>query len=741
MDEKTATKENDQPPLQTGFGTGRHPVGGGPDVTGHEDNSGNSTAGVAQNGPRHFTVVLWCLFATLSVQGYVLSRQKREVLIQSIDPSESDVQNAWYEVTSEDEDEGRTLTQKREERKVLLELYYLGKVLTAYRRPWAFGSPVFKSALERIANKELLDQLARKLRKENGFEELSRIGADGTVPDQMHLQLANDFRLLAPIVVRALRKILSLKHGTGGLDISDKEDVIGELLRDQQREWQSLQQAVNSLKGDGVVAVVVPEKHTTTHKDPVYYEDNEVDVIRPPLEQVEPYQLPIEPTKESENDLQQGYQWADVTEPEWEPHTIQWGPRPVTFDSETYYNLFPGYKPSSSLWASAYGPTEEGDVTETDDSVSTVLEVLDGDEPVNLIDDKSETLLEELHPELLKESEEEVPEGVVFESLSSDKDDEPEPLSVQEGEDHVTQAPLDNLEAPVEFNQDTDDEIPEDMVVDQFVSGNVEEDEEPVVESSPDPDARDNTEQLAEVEPEDIPEDMVFGVLIDNNEHGVDAETETPWNNAEDETQPDVPEDDIPEDMVLGALVDTTETPPYDFSEQQYANAPSDEVEGRRNNNRRRPQQQKQPQPAPVVIIQQTTTVSEVPPSATLLNEQIEQAARELIAIELDKFLLLLEEVSGVDGVSEEFDRADRTRMIGWVNQGFSPTIGLDQRDLVKAMFKLLNTKELSRGRLDLLAALEFLQSQLENEAREEKLQRKEEVEPQEDDYFARHYG
>uniref|UniRef100_A0A182T005 Uncharacterized protein n=1 Tax=Anopheles maculatus TaxID=74869 RepID=A0A182T005_9DIPT len=337
---------------------------------------------------------------------------------------------------------------------------------------------------------------------------------------------------------------------------------------------------------------------------------------------------------------------------------------------------------------------------------------------------------------------------MVFESLNG-IDEAAKPLSVQEAEvlvsEEATIAPLVNIEELVE---PTDDDIPEDMVVDQFVSGDIEEEddeEEAAVESSPDP-APIDTEQPGESDPDvnvDIPEDMVFGALIDTNEESDDTATEAPWLGAETETHSNATQD-IPEDMVLAALVDTTEPAPYDFSDDKYANAPTDEIEGRRNNNRRRQQiklQQQQPQQqVPVVIIQQSTTLTEVTQSPTILNEQIERAARELIAIELDKFLLLVEELSGVDGVSQEFDRTDRTRMIGWVNQGFSPTIGLDQRDLVKALFKLLNTKELSRGRVDLLAALEFLQSQLENEAREEKIAPKE-AEPKEDDYFARYYG
>uniref|UniRef100_A0A182W935 Uncharacterized protein n=1 Tax=Anopheles minimus TaxID=112268 RepID=A0A182W935_9DIPT len=174
----------------------------------------------------------------ISVKGFVIPRPKRDVVIESVDPSESEVQNTWYEVTSEDEDEARTLTRKREERKVLFELYYLGRVLRAYRWPWAFGSPVFNSALERIANNELLDQLAHKLHKETGFEELSRIGIDGTVSDQMQVQLANEYRLLAPVLIRTLRRLWSLKKSRPG---DGANEWIEDLERDMQREWENSQ--------------------------------------------------------------------------------------------------------------------------------------------------------------------------------------------------------------------------------------------------------------------------------------------------------------------------------------------------------------------------------------------------------------------------------------------------------------------------------------------------------------------
>uniref|UniRef100_A0A182TZ91 Uncharacterized protein n=1 Tax=Anopheles melas TaxID=34690 RepID=A0A182TZ91_9DIPT len=686
---------------------------------------------------------------------YVISRHKREVLIEPINASESDVQSAWYEVASEDEDEARTFPLKKEERKVLLELYYLGKVLRAYRRPWAFGSPALKRVIERITNKELLDQLEQQLRRENGFEEIFRIGAAGTVPDPMLVQLANDYRLLSPIIVRTLRKLLSLKHG---LKISDKEDVIGELLLDQQREWKSLQQAVNSLEGDVVPVVVQHEKHATVPKDPVDYEPTELDVVHPP---------PIVPVDESENDLHQEYQWADVKEPSREQNSIQWGPRPHTFNSEAYYNMFPGYKPSSSLWASVYGATDGDDVNEVDDTESSI-QALDDDEPVNLIDDKNDGVLlvddpvVELEPEVEEEKAEqhvEIPEDMVFESLSG-VDEHIKPHSVEEVEvslsEEGTLAPLlaeDDKPTPVdipedmvvdqfvnsEVDEDIDgksnpipaEDIPEDMVVSQFVDNNPEENFEEPVDENPTASLDDETKLTDTIAPEalvEIPDDMVFEALVDNKEEVTTPVAEVPWLGAELET----PSEDIP---------NQTEALPYTFDEAQYEKAPGSEDldEGRRNTNRRRPQHQQQQPQVPVVIIQQTSTaVSESSPSAAQQNDQIERAARELIAIELDKFLLLVEELSGVDGVSEEFDRVDRTRMIGWINQGFSPTVGLNQLDLVNAVFKLLNTKELTRGSVDLLAALEFLQSQLELQQTQARVATND---LQEDDYFARHYG
>uniref|UniRef100_A0A182W939 Uncharacterized protein n=1 Tax=Anopheles minimus TaxID=112268 RepID=A0A182W939_9DIPT len=381
-------------------------------------------------------------------------------------------------------DNGRILAQKREEKRVLKELYYLAKVLQAYRLPHAYGSNVFKGAIARVTNRELLDQLERKLRKENGFEVISRIGTNGTVPDPLQFQLANDFRVLAPVLVRTLRRVSSLRKVPENLQVDEKGNFLYELQWDIQHEWQTLRETAKHLQGDGVTLV----------------------------ESLEPY-----------------------------PNKVQL-----------------------------------------------------------------------------------VPEGYV---------------------------------APTEV-------VPEDV----------------------------------NVEDTDTGDGWAMNPIASGYKWG-DARGSA--------TRPQVVEN------------------------------LSWEIEERRTPNR-------QPEPqTPVVIIQQSTTkISEAPapvkplPSkvrpfpllvsppvassvATQLSAEVDRITRELIAVELDKFLLRVEDLSGVDGFSKEFDRSDRARMIGWVKQFYSPTVGLDQREYVRALRRLLKTKQLRRGRPDVLEALDYLQTQLDIDRRD----------------------
>ena len=195
----------------------------------------------------------WLVLVHCLAEGYVISRHKREVLIQAIDASESDLQSDWY--GAKDDDAARTFIAKREERKVLLDLYYIGKVLRAFRRPWAFGSPAFKRVIERVTNKELLDKLERKLRREKGFEEIYSIGTDGTVASPMQVQLANDYRLLAPVLVRTLRRFWNLKPSLPG---DANNDLINELEKDmkevERNAIETAKEVVEYFPDDGAIA-------------------------------------------------------------------------------------------------------------------------------------------------------------------------------------------------------------------------------------------------------------------------------------------------------------------------------------------------------------------------------------------------------------------------------------------------------------------------------------------------------
>uniref|UniRef100_A0A182MGY3 Uncharacterized protein n=1 Tax=Anopheles culicifacies TaxID=139723 RepID=A0A182MGY3_9DIPT len=425
-------------------------------------------------------VILLC--SSICICSSSTTRHNRELETALLDLFET---NVHQQATDHHQatDNGRILAQKREEKRILKELYYLAKVLQAFRLPHAYGSNVFKSAVARVTNRELLEQLERKLRKENGFEVISRIGTNGTAPDPLQFQLANDYRLLAPVLVRTLRRVLSLKKVPETLQVNEKNNFLYELQWDVQNEWLNLREAAKHLQGDGVTLV----------------------------------------------------------------------------------------------------------------------------KPLELYPNKGQL----------------VPEG---------------------------------YGAPIEV-----------------------------------------APEVVNVEETDTGADWVVNPIASGYQ----------WGDARESAA-------RPEDLENLAW----------------------EIEERRNTNR-------QPEPqTPVVIIQQSTTkISEAPapvkplPSkvrpfpvlvsppvssvATQLTAEVDRITRELIAVELDKFLLRVEDLSGVDGFSKEFDRSDRARMIGWVKQFYSPTVGLDQREFVRALRRLLKTKQLRRGRPDVLEALDYLQSQLDIDQRD----------------------
>uniref|UniRef100_A0A182FB93 Uncharacterized protein n=1 Tax=Anopheles albimanus TaxID=7167 RepID=A0A182FB93_ANOAL len=121
----------------------------------------------------------------------------------------------------------------------LLELYYLVQIVRSYRRP-AYQEPtvVLSNLIDRLTKEELREQLERMLVGVDGFEEIFNIGlhqTDSDERDPVKEQLANDFRLLFPIVVRTLTGLRDADDGAGfGKSLTDNEvhSKIQEALND-----------------------------------------------------------------------------------------------------------------------------------------------------------------------------------------------------------------------------------------------------------------------------------------------------------------------------------------------------------------------------------------------------------------------------------------------------------------------------------------------------------------------------
>ncbi|KFB49738.1 hypothetical protein ZHAS_00018392 [Anopheles sinensis] len=201
----------------------------------------------------------WVLFLYLTwnfvlIEGNLISRDNLEDPIESFEPSLSD----WL-------NDVRLFSDHNEEQKVLLEFYYLVKVLKAYRLPKSLGSVLLNDAIERITEKEVVERLEKVLRKERAYLEIFLIGAEGTTVDQLQAQLANDDRLLYPFLIRTLRKVLGLKKSSEILPLANKDDFLGALMLDMQREWQALRQAVKDLKGDRLEKTYTQDKVPYVH--------------------------------------------------------------------------------------------------------------------------------------------------------------------------------------------------------------------------------------------------------------------------------------------------------------------------------------------------------------------------------------------------------------------------------------------------------------------------------------------
>uniref|UniRef100_A0A182PBT8 Uncharacterized protein n=1 Tax=Anopheles epiroticus TaxID=199890 RepID=A0A182PBT8_9DIPT len=83
-------------------------------------------------------------------------------------------------------------------------------------------------------------------------------------------------------------------------------------------------------------------------------------------------------------------------------------------------------------------------------------------------------------------------------------------------------------------------------------------------------------------------------------------------------------------------------------------------------------------------------------------------------ASELDKFLDVIEELSGVAGIASEFDPTNRARMIDDVKQRYNASVGLDQRYFIEAVREVMAEKQLYEGRFELLETLDYVKLQLD---------------------------
>ncbi|XP_052871855.1 uncharacterized protein LOC128277440 [Anopheles cruzii] len=633
--------------------------------------------------------VLW----TQGAPGYVISRRlspgQRELTSAEATGESSESEN-WYDVASASEEEAEQegvdsvragLQRLRAEKMILLELYYLVKVLRAYRRPWTpASSPLLEQTVARLMQDDLLERLEHTLRLDKRLRVLQLIG---TYENSAQERLANDERLLLPVLVRTLRKVLTLKHLGGGLQINDKDDVIGGLQRGKQRQWRELCDALE-------------ETLVLTRPVSVPSGGFQVDSVGNPWS--------VNPWPE-EVGHPEGYQWADVLEGGHTKVPLGWSDA------------------SNAEWDNQQPLEHLNEVPDLDGLVGDQYEVHDGD---NIPPDM--TLAS------VYDHDHHLDGGVVDEESGSVP-----PI----GEDMVLQSVLDHghslrelaskvkeEKAPeVDIRIGSDDERKPDESLDPSAAVAPTEDIGPLINNE-------DEDEFAWLY-ENLPE-------VDGGDESVTTESSS------SSTEPTAEQQFELDAQAAGLTAD------LEGQDQTAVGSGEDEPKHIDESRRSRPNQQ-----VPVVIIQQPALQTPAPvtvrvPVRVPVHVPVEvpvrvpvpvrpisnfspvpvrgssgAAARRLIAVELDKFLLLVEELSEVNGLAREFDRSDRLRMIGWVEEDYSPTTGLDQRYFIDALTKMLKRKELRRGYNRVLQTLDYLQSQLDSR----------ESTRAEDDYFARNYG
>ncbi|XP_058055113.1 uncharacterized protein LOC131206546 [Anopheles bellator] len=135
--------------------------------------------------------------------------------------------------------------------KKLLELYYLVQVVRSYRRP-AYQEPtaLLSALIDRLTKEELRRELERLLAGVDGFDEVFELGLYPDPRDPAQEQLANDLRLLLPIVVRTMAGLRDENAIDGGRLLA--EDALQRGLRDalsdftRNTPWMSVEQAPES---------------------------------------------------------------------------------------------------------------------------------------------------------------------------------------------------------------------------------------------------------------------------------------------------------------------------------------------------------------------------------------------------------------------------------------------------------------------------------------------------------------
>ncbi|XP_035918393.1 uncharacterized protein LOC118516552 [Anopheles stephensi] len=188
--------------------------------------------------------------------------------------------------------------------KKLLQLYYLVQVMRSYHRP-AYQEPttILSNLIDRLTKEELRDELERLLSGVDGFEEVFNIG-EYAVRDPIKEQLANDFRLLFPIVVKTLSGLQD-----AGTESDEMEETLQGSIRAAFNDFRSLLMSV--VQSEGEVFNEIEKLPDTLDRTEPVVQGNEVhwsvadlrsDIVPNPVDVVYVTQMPAASNKAVVND-------------------------------------------------------------------------------------------------------------------------------------------------------------------------------------------------------------------------------------------------------------------------------------------------------------------------------------------------------------------------------------------------------------------------------------------------------